>query len=196
MTIGARILIVDDDETVLQTFKTALTLEGYDVATAATPMEGLQDAEETPPDAVLLDLRMPFVNGFGFLYRFRAQSGHLHTPVAIITGDSCFNDSSTMTRAVSTRFATTTGRSPIRILRHSWKRFRLRSPDKRCSPIPLAAQRRLVSVNVDVLRSTLRRPAAAALDMGGGTSYSVDSTWLISQSARQYCLVVLARLPA
>ena len=88
MTIGARILIVDDDETVLQTFKTALTLEGYDVATAATPMEGLQDAEETPPDAVLLDLRMPFVNGFGFLYRFRAQSGHLHTPVAIITGDS------------------------------------------------------------------------------------------------------------
>ena len=94
MTIGARILIVDDDETVLQTFKTALTLEGYDVATAASPLEGLQDAEQTPPDAVLLDLRMPFVNGFGFLYRFRAQLGHLHTPVAIITGDSCLDDSS------------------------------------------------------------------------------------------------------
>ena len=94
MTIGARILIVDDDETVLQTFKTALTLEGYDVATAASPLEALQDAEQTPPDAVLLDLRMPFVNGFGFLYRFRAQSGHLHPPVAIITGDSCLDDSS------------------------------------------------------------------------------------------------------
>ena len=89
-----RILIVDDDETVLQTFKTALTLEGYDVATAASPLEGLEDAAQTPPDAVLLDLRMPFVNGFGFLYRFRAQSAHLHTPVAIITGDSFLDDSS------------------------------------------------------------------------------------------------------
>ena len=89
-----RILIVDDDETVLQTFKTALTLEGYDVATANSPLEGLQNANETPPDAVLLDLRMPFVNGFGFLYRFRAHAAHLHTPVAIITGDSFLDDSS------------------------------------------------------------------------------------------------------
>jgi DNA-binding response OmpR family regulator len=89
-----RILIVDDDETVLQTFKTALTLEGYDVATANSPLEGLQNAQQTPPDAVLLDLRMPFVNGFGFLYRFRAQSVHQHTPVAIITGDSFLDDSS------------------------------------------------------------------------------------------------------
>ena len=94
MTRHPRILIVDDDETVLKTFKTALTLEGYDVATAASPLEGLADAEHTPPDAVLLDLRMPFVNGFGFLYRFRAQSAHLHTPVAIITGDSFLDDSS------------------------------------------------------------------------------------------------------
>jgi DNA-binding response OmpR family regulator len=94
MTRHPRILIVDDDETVLQTFKTALTLEGYDVATASSPLEGLQNAEQTPPDAVLLDLRMPFVNGFGFLYRFRAQSAHAHTPVAIITGDSFLDDSS------------------------------------------------------------------------------------------------------
>jgi DNA-binding response OmpR family regulator len=94
MSRHPRILIVDDDETVLQTFKTALTLEGYDVATAASPLAGLEDAQQTPPDAVLLDLRMPFVNGFGFLYRFRAQSAHLHTPVAIITGDSFLDDSS------------------------------------------------------------------------------------------------------
>jgi len=94
MTRHPRILIVDDDETVLQTFKTALTLEGYDVATANSPLEGLQNAEQTPPDAVLLDLRMPFVNGFGFLYRFRAQSAHQHTPVAIITGDSFLDDRS------------------------------------------------------------------------------------------------------
>ena len=88
----ARILIVDDDETVLRTFAKALSLEGYDVRTAASPLVGLEEAEQSAPDAILLDLRMPFVNGFGFLYRLRALGAHRHTPVAIITGDSCIDD--------------------------------------------------------------------------------------------------------
>jgi DNA-binding response OmpR family regulator len=88
----ARILIVDDDETVLQTFAKALSLEGYDVRVAASPLTGLQEIDETPPDAILLDLRMPFVNGIGFLYRLRAHELHRHIPVAIITGDSCVDD--------------------------------------------------------------------------------------------------------
>ena len=92
MSTPARILIVDDDETVLQTFAKALSLEGYDVCTAASPLVGLQAVVETPPDAILLDFRMPFVNGIGFLYRLRAQAAHRHTPVAIITGDSCIDD--------------------------------------------------------------------------------------------------------
>jgi two-component system response regulator MprA len=92
MTNPARILIVDDDETVLQTFAKALSFEGYDVRTAASPLVGLQQVEQVTPDAILLDLRMPFVNGIGFLYRLRALSGHRHTPVAIITGDSCIDD--------------------------------------------------------------------------------------------------------
>ena len=89
---NARILIVDDDETVLRTFAKALSLEGYDVRTAASPLVGLEEAEQSAPDAILLDLRMPFVNGFGFLYRLRALGAHRHTPVAIITGDSCIDD--------------------------------------------------------------------------------------------------------
>ena len=92
MTSNARILIVDDDETVLRTFAKALTLEGYEVRTAASPLVGLEEAAQSAPDAILLDLRMPFVNGFGFLYRLRALGAHRHTPVAIITGDSCIDD--------------------------------------------------------------------------------------------------------
>jgi len=88
----SRILIVDDDETVLHTFAKALSLEGYDVRIAASPLTGLQEIDETPPDAILLDLRMPFVNGIGFLYRLRAHEAHRHIPVAIITGDSCIDD--------------------------------------------------------------------------------------------------------
>jgi two-component system response regulator MprA len=89
---ASRILIVDDDETVLHTFAKALSLEGYDVRVAASPLTGLQEIDETPPDAILLDLRMPFVNGIGFLYRLRAHAAHRNIPVAIITGDSCVDD--------------------------------------------------------------------------------------------------------
>ncbi len=46
MTTPARILIVDDDETVLQTFAKALSLEGYDVRTAASPLLGLQEVAD------------------------------------------------------------------------------------------------------------------------------------------------------
>ena len=91
-TAASRILIVDDDETVLHTFAKALSLEGYDVRMAASPLTGLQEVDDAPPDAILLDLRMPFVNGIGFLYRLRAHEAHKHIPVAIITGDSCVDD--------------------------------------------------------------------------------------------------------
>jgi DNA-binding response OmpR family regulator len=90
--VPPRILIVDDDETVLQTFAKALSLEGFDVRTAASPLVGLQEVEDTSPDVILLDLRMPFINGVGFLYRLRALHAHRHIPVAIITGDSCIDD--------------------------------------------------------------------------------------------------------
>lgn len=90
---AARILIVDDDETVLHTFSKALTLEGFDVRVAQSPLTGLQELEESRPDAILLDLRMPFVNGIGFLYRLRANAAYRDIPVAIITGDSCIADS-------------------------------------------------------------------------------------------------------
>jgi DNA-binding response OmpR family regulator len=88
----ARILIVDDDESVLQTFSKALALEGFDVRVAASPLTGLQELDDVQPDAILLDLRMPFVNGLGFLYRLRANAAHAHVQVAIITGDSCIED--------------------------------------------------------------------------------------------------------
>src|SRR5262247_1650657 len=83
----AKILIVDDDEGVTQTFARMLRLEGYDVRTAVNAETGLEEAERTHPDAIILDLRMPLVDGLGFLRRLRAQSTQRSTPVAIVTGD-------------------------------------------------------------------------------------------------------------
>jgi DNA-binding response OmpR family regulator len=90
--IAATILIVDDDEGVTQTFARMLRLEGYQVRTAVSAESGLKVAEESHPDAIILDLRMPLVDGLGFLRRLRAQPEQRTTPVAIVTGDYFLED--------------------------------------------------------------------------------------------------------
>ena len=90
--ITAKILIVDDDENVTQTFASMLRLEGYQVRTAITAENGLRVAEESRPDAIILDLRMPLVDGLGFLRRLRAKDEQRLTPVAIVTGDYFLED--------------------------------------------------------------------------------------------------------
>jgi len=90
--IAAKILIVDDDEGVTQTFARMLRLEGYQVRTAMTAERGLVEAEKSQPDAIILDLRMPLVDGLGFLRRLRAQDGQRSVPVAIVTGDYFLDD--------------------------------------------------------------------------------------------------------
>src|SRR5258708_38544387 len=88
-----RLLIVDDDMSTTETFAQILTMEGYDVRTAATAESGLREIETAHPDAIILDLRMPFINGLGLLYRLRAGEQHGRTPVVIVTGDQCLDDS-------------------------------------------------------------------------------------------------------
>jgi DNA-binding response OmpR family regulator len=89
----ATILIVDDDEGVTQTFARMLKLEGYNVRTAVSAEKGLSEAEESQPDAIILDLRMPLVDGLGFLRRLRAHDQQRDTPVAIVTGDYFLDES-------------------------------------------------------------------------------------------------------
>jgi DNA-binding response OmpR family regulator len=84
---AAKILIVDDDEGVTQTFARMLRLEGYQVRTAVSAETGLREAEQSHPDAIILDLRMPLIDGLGFLRRLRSRDDQRKTPVAIVTGD-------------------------------------------------------------------------------------------------------------
>jgi CheY-like chemotaxis protein len=81
------ILIIDDDESVIHTFARILRLEGYEVFTATNGEMGLREADIAHPDAIILDLRMPLVDGLTFLRRLRADAHNRHIPVAIVTGD-------------------------------------------------------------------------------------------------------------
>lgn len=84
---STRLLIIDDDQTVTETLSQMLRLEGHEVHTANDAELGLHEARAHELDAIIVDLRMPFINGLGFLYRLRALNHHQRTPVAMITGD-------------------------------------------------------------------------------------------------------------
>lgn len=67
-------------------------MEGFDVRSVTTANDGLKQAAAQHPDAILLDLRMPVMDGLDFLRALRAQEGARHAPVAIVTGDYFIDD--------------------------------------------------------------------------------------------------------
>jgi len=90
---AGRLLIVDDDDATRETFARILMLEGYEVRIATNAESGLREIESGYPDAVILDLRMPFINGLGLLYRLRTVEPDRRMPVMVVTGDQCLDDS-------------------------------------------------------------------------------------------------------
>ena len=86
-TAARSILIVDDDSAVAETFSRMLRLEGYEVATALDPERGFELAGSLLPNAIILDMRMPIINGLQFLRKVRATPALAEVPVAIVTGD-------------------------------------------------------------------------------------------------------------
>ena len=97
MSMGAAgdktILVVDDDEGVRQIFARMLMLEGFRVRTAIGATSGLREVAQSRPDAIILDFRMPLVDGLEFLRRLRSSPRDRRTPVAIVTGDYFLDDS-------------------------------------------------------------------------------------------------------
>lgn len=89
---AARVLIVDDDISVTDTFSRMLRLEGYEVWAALSAQEGLELAKTHSPHAVILDLRMPITSGLQFLRSLREINELKRTPVAIVTGDYYLED--------------------------------------------------------------------------------------------------------
>lgn len=92
-TVTRTILLVDDDRAVVDTFSRMLKLEGYRVAAALDPTAGLELADNVRPDAIILDMRMPLINGLQFLRQVRQKPHLVEVPVAIVTGDYFLPDS-------------------------------------------------------------------------------------------------------
>jgi two-component system, OmpR family, response regulator MprA len=85
-----RILVVDDEPAVRTSLQRALSLEGYDVELAADGAEALDRLAAAPPDAVVLDVGLPRLDGLEVCRRMR-QAGD-RTPVLMLTARDAIDD--------------------------------------------------------------------------------------------------------
>jgi CheY-like chemotaxis protein len=80
-----RVLVVDDDDAIRLTVADALQDEGYQVITATNGQEALAQVESGPPDAIVLDLMMPIMDGWGFLEACRTRELCQGIPVLVMS---------------------------------------------------------------------------------------------------------------
>lgn len=79
------VLAVDDSRTMRDMLRLALTEAGYEVAEAVDGEEGLAALGRLRPDAVIVDINMPRLDGFGFIERVRADPLHRGLPILVLT---------------------------------------------------------------------------------------------------------------
>jgi two-component system, NtrC family, nitrogen regulation response regulator NtrX len=80
----SRILVIDDEAAIRDSLRMTLEYEGYEFVGAATGQEGLALAERESPDLVLLDVKMPGMDGLEVLDRLRGMNDGV--PVVVISG--------------------------------------------------------------------------------------------------------------
>ncbi len=80
-----RVLLVDDDPTIRLICATNLQLDGFQVLEAANGQEGLEVALDQVPDVVLLEIRMPVLDGFGLAAALQADERTRETPLIFLT---------------------------------------------------------------------------------------------------------------
>lgn len=84
-----QVLAVDDSRTMRDMLRIALTGAGIDAHLAEDGVHGLEVLDEiAAPDAIITDINMPRLDGFGFIDGVRARDAHRATPILVLTTES------------------------------------------------------------------------------------------------------------
>ena len=84
MTAEVSVLIVEDDEALREVVTTALSDEGYAVHAVPNGLAALDVVDRASPGLILLDMRMPVMDGWEFARRYRERPGP-HAPIVVFT---------------------------------------------------------------------------------------------------------------
>lgn len=88
-TTGAMptILLADDNADSRDIYRTLFTVSGYDVLEAEDGMRAVAMSADRQPDIILLNLRMPNLDGYGVLQELRSRAATENIPCIVFTGD-------------------------------------------------------------------------------------------------------------
>lgn len=113
--MGYRVLVVDDSEVLRKIVNFNLTREGYSVDEAKDGKEALEKLQQIKPDLVILDIMMPYIDGFEVLKRMRKDPELAHIPVIMLTAKGGEDDPKTALELGANGFLTKPF-SPIKLL--------------------------------------------------------------------------------
>jgi two-component system cell cycle response regulator len=82
---GDRILVVDDDPSILETLTTMLRFKGYATQVAANGRKALEAVKDFDPDLILLDIMLPDIDGYDICRRLKADSRTSDIPILIVS---------------------------------------------------------------------------------------------------------------
>jgi len=85
-SVKPKLLVADDDEEILRVVSLLLSKEGYQVIPANDGLEALHKARVEKPDAILLDIRMPGMDGLTVLEELNKEESVASIPVGFLTG--------------------------------------------------------------------------------------------------------------
>ncbi len=80
-----RVLIIEDEPSLVKFLSQNLALRGWDVVVATDGAEGLRQARDTHPDLIMLDLMLPVKSGWEVLETLRLERDLRSTPVIVVT---------------------------------------------------------------------------------------------------------------
>lgn len=104
--MDARILIADDDETIIRLLTITLRNEGYELIIARDGRAALDMVNSEHPDMAILDVMMPEMTGFEVCHALRAQPETATMPVIILSGLSDVNDKASGLQAGADEYVT------------------------------------------------------------------------------------------
>jgi DNA-binding response OmpR family regulator len=81
----AKILVIDDEKDILKSLKDTLTSENFDAHTATTGKQGIRLASEVKPDLIVLDLRLPDMDGYDVCRQLKASPETAAIPVIMLS---------------------------------------------------------------------------------------------------------------
>jgi DNA-binding response OmpR family regulator len=85
MMPGRKVLIVEDDPIIAEGYRRYVSKAGYQVEIARDGQRAMARLPDFRPDAVLLDLMLPHINGIEMLKKVRASEGFKSLPVIVLT---------------------------------------------------------------------------------------------------------------